>query len=386
MITFKDPKARYNLPDVPRYCVRCTMSNQRPRMRFNEEGVCWACIYAEKKKNEIDWNAREKELEALCDKFRRGDGRHDVVVPSSGGKDSAFTAHQLKVKYGMNPLTVTWSPHLYTDIGWRNFQAHIHEGGLDNMLGTPNGKIHRELTRIAFEQLGEPFQPFAYGQVNFPVQIAAKFNIPLVMYGENGGVEYGGDMENANRPTFDYSVDTKKYYFSGLAPEDLAEYGIRKKDLEFYLPPSNEEIKKKGLEVHFFGYYKKWIPQEHYYYAVENTGFVANEERSEGTYSKYASLDDQIDGFHYYTMFVKFGIGRATSDSAHEIRDGHLTREEGVALVRKYDGEFPKKHFNTFLEYCDITEDHFNEVIDSWRSPHLWEKDGGGWKLKYQVS
>jgi len=138
--------------------------------------------------------------------------------------------------------------------------------------------------------------------------------------------------------------------------------------------------------MHWYSYYHKWTPQEHYYYASEHTGFRANPYgRSEGTYSKYASLDDKTDGFHYYTMFIKFGIGRATSDAAHEIREGHLTREEGARLVRKFDGEFPKKYFKEFLEYCNITEEYFWEVIDSWRSPHLWKKENGEWKLKYQV-
>ena len=127
------------------------------------------------------------------------------------------------------------------------------------------------------------------------------------------------------------------------------------------------------------------MPQENYYYAAEHTGFRANPERSEGTYSKYASLDDQLDGFHYYLAFIKFGIGRATSDTAHEIRDGHLTRDEGVQLVRKYDGEFPKKHFETFLDYCDMTEDYFHDIVDSWRASHLWERVGSEWVLRNRL-
>jgi hypothetical protein len=241
------------------------------------------------------------------------------------------------------------------------------------------------LTKLYFDILGEPFQPFAYGQTNFPMQIALKFKIPLLMYGENGEVEYGGDMKNAFKPTRNYRVDHKKHYFSGIAPEDLINFGIDKKELIPYMAPDPDELDSIGTEIHFLSYYEKWTPQENYYYCVENTGFRANPERSEGTYSKYASLDDKLDGFHYYLSYIKFGIGRATSDSAHEIRDGHLTREEGVNLVRKFDGEFPKRNFKVFLEYCNMTEEHFWEVIDSWRSPHLWEKVNGEWKLKYQV-
>lgn len=381
----KNTQERYNLPDEVRFCKKCTISNQRPRIIFDEEGVCSACRFAEFKKKEIDWRKREEELVALLAKHRRNDGSYDVLVPCSGGKDASYIAHELKHRYGMNPLTVTWAPHLYTEIGWQNLHNMTRVGDLANVLGTPPGKTHKKLTKLAFEILGDPFQPFIYGQTNFPLQIAVRYQIPLIMYGENGEVEYGGDMKNAFNPTRNYKTDHVKHYFSGLAPEDFVKYGISEKDLVPYLAPSNENLEKLGTELHFYGYYKKWIPQENYYYCVENTGFQANPVRSEGTYSKYASLDDKIDGYHYYLSYIKFGLGRCTSDTAHEIRDGHLTREEGVALVKKFDGEFPQKNFNAFLEYCDITEEYFWEVVNSWRSPHLWEKNNGEWKLKYKV-
>ncbi len=385
MIENKNVLKRYHLPAEVKFCRECTVSNQRPRITFDANSVCSACQFAAFKQKNAHWDEREKELLTLLKKFKRKDGGYEVLVPSSGGKDSARIAHELKYKYGMNVLTVTWSPHLYTDIGFKNFQSMIHVGGLDNILGSPNGIIHRKLTRLSFEILGDPFQPFIYGQTNFPLQIAVKHKIPLIMYGENGEVEYGGDMKNAFKPTRDYKADHKKHYFSGLGPEDLISLGLEEKDLMPYMPPAPQELDALNTEIHFYGYYHKWIPQENYYYCVENTGFIPNPVRNEGTYSKYASLDDKIDGFHYYLMFIKFGIGRATSDSAHEIRDGHLTREEGVRLVEKFDGEFPQKYFDVFLKYCGINEDYFYEVIDSWRSPHLWEKVNGQWKLRNAI-
>lgn len=383
----KNTQQRYNLPEKVIYCTKCTISNQRPRISFDENGVCSACNFAEFKENKINWSDREKELITLLDKYRKHDGSYDVLVPCSGGKDAAYIAHELKHKYGMNPLTCTWAPNIYTDIGFQNLQNMIQVGDLANVLGKPAGVTHRKLTKLSFEILGDPFQPFIYGQTNFPLQIAVQHDIPLVMYGENGEVEYGGDMKNAFKPTRDYKSDHKKHYFSGIGPEDLVNYGISEKDIKPYMPPSNDDLDKLGAEIHFYGYYKKWTPQENYYYCVENTGFSANPVRSEGTYSKYASLDDKIDGFHYYLAFIKFGLGRCTSDSAQEIRTNHLTREEGAQLVRKYDGEFPEKHFKTFLEYCDITEEYFHEVVDSWRSSHLWERDDEGkWRLKHNAA
>ena len=151
------------------------------------------------------------------------------------------------------------------------------------------------------------------------------------------------------------------------------------------MPIEESEIVKKNIKVFHLGYFHKWDPQEMYYYASENTGFKANTERTEGTYSKYASIDDKVDCFHYYTMYIKFGVGRASFDAAQEIRNGKITREEGINLVKKYDGEFPKKYFKEFLEYIGIDENLFWKSIDSFRSPHLWEKKGDKWQLKKEL-
>lgn len=382
-------------PKEVKFCTRCVVSNQRPRITFNAEGVCSACEYAYMKHQTIDWEKREKELIALCDKHRSKDGSFDVVVPGSGGKDSAYTAHILKEKYGMHPLCITWAPFEYTDIGWKNFQNFV-KAGFTVLNCFPDGVLHRKLSRVAFELKGDAWEPFGFGQKSFAFHVAVKHGIPLVFYGENGEVEYGGSMQNVDKP-FESVEDWDKLYFKGAGVDVLLKAGVEmgiftkeeaeSKVFEFYKPPKIEEIEKLGAEMHWLSYYRKWVPQENFYYAQKYTGFTANEEgRSEGTYSKYASLDDKQDGFHFYLAFIKFGIGRATSDAAHEIRDGHITREEGVALVRRYDGEFPKKHFEWFLDYLGITEEHFWEVVNQYRAPHLWDKAGDEWKLKYRVS
>jgi len=392
----KERRLDLQLSDIPKevkFCRRCVVSNQRPRIVFNEDGVCSACDYAEYKQNGIDWEKRNKELEQLLDKHRRNDGSYDVVVPCSGGKDSAYIAHELKHKWNMNPLTVTWSPFAYTDVGWRNFRKFI-DSGFDNLLATPNGDLHRKLSKLAFRYLGDAWQPFTYGQMSYAFHIALRFDIKLVFFGENGEAEYGGDVKTINKsgmPLDDWRIN----YFKGAGLDDLAAAGVEeglftekemKNNFHFYRPPSLEDMQKSECEFRWYSYYNKWIPQENYYYCKEHTGFEANPDgRSEGTYSKYASLDDKFDGFHYYLAYIKFGICRATSDAAHEIRDGHITREEGCALVKRYDGEFPQKHFQEFLEYTGITEDDFWEVIDSWREPHLWEKRDNEWHLKHAV-
>ena len=390
-------KLEQQLKDQPKevvYCTRCVVSNQRPRITFDAQGVCSACQYAYRKHHGIDWKKREDELRTLLDRYRSKDGSFDVVVPGSGGKDSAYTAHLLKTKYGMHPLCVTWAPFIYTDIGWKNFQNFV-KAGFTVLNCFPDGVLHRKLARVAFELKGDAWEPFAFGQKAYAFQIALKFGIPLIFYGENGEVEYGGSMQNADKP-FESVTDWEKLYYKGAGVDTLIQAGQEMgiftpeeaKDPSFgmYRPPKIEEVEKLGAQMHWLSYDTKWVPQENFYYAQKHTGFTANEDgRSEGTYSKYASLDDKTDGFHFYLAFMKFGIGRCTSDAAHEIRDGHITREEGVALVKRFDGEFPKKYFPEFLDYLGITEEHFWKVIDSYRAPHLWEKVGGEWKLKYKV-
>lgn len=376
------------------FCKKCVVSNQRPRIGFNPEGVCSACECAYHKHHVINWEKRGAELVALCDKYRSKDGSFDVVVPGSGGKDSAYTAHILKTKYGMHPLVVTWAPFEYTNIGWKNFQDFVRSG-FTVLNCFQNGVLHRKLSRVAFELKGDAWEPFTFGQKAYAFHIAVKFGIPLIFYGENGEVEYGGSMKNADKP-FESTDDWDELYFKGGGVDKLLQAGVEmgiftkeeaeSKAFDLYRPPKKEDVEKLGAQMHWISYYRKWVPQENFYYSQKYTSFTANEEgRSEGTYSKYASLDDKQDGFHFYLAFIKFGIGRATSDAAHEIRDGHITREEGVSLVRRYDGEFPKKYFPWFLDYLGITEKHFWEVIDSWRPAHIWEKVNGEWKLKKQV-
>ena len=411
--------AKYGLPTNVTFCQRCVTSNQKPisaiefqhtaasvkqAIHLDETDICDACRVTEKKAS-IDWQAREEELRALCDKHRSTDGSYDCLVPGSGGKDSFVAAHMLKYKYGMHPLTVTWAPHVYTEWGWRNFQRWIH-AGFDNYLCTPNGRVHRLLTRLAVENLFHPFQAFILGQKSLAPKMAVLHQIPLVFYGENEA-EYGnpmGDADSAIRQWKYFSAPEKSsIHLGGTSIKDLTtDFGLEEVDLDPYLPANPDGLQKLGIEVHYLGYYTKWHPQSCYYYAVEHGGFEASPERTPGTYSKYNSIDDRIDDFHYYTTYIKYGIGRATYDAAQEIRSGDINREEGVALVQRFDGEFPTRFAEEIFAYLSIPEKefpkaskmfeqptidmaYFNNLADSFRSPHLWSYNEGQWSLRHQV-
>lgn len=397
-------KTFYGLPERVIFCQRCVMSNQRPNsaiefkhniktkkttLNIDSKGVCDACKFAEDKEK-IDWKKRKEEFLLLLDKYRKNDGSYDCIVPGSGGKDSGMAAHLLKYKYGMHPLTTTWPPILYTDYGYKNFKNWIEVGGFDNVVFKPNGRVMKLLTKLSIENLLHPFQTFMLGQKNLAPKIALKYGVPLIFYGENEA-EYGNPIADNSTSLRDKSYFTfqklDEIYLGGISLKMLiARFGLDLVDLMAFLPAEADELEKSKIEVRYLGYYIKWTPQESYYYAVEHSGFQARPFRTQGTYSKYNSIDDKIDDLHYYTTFIKFGIGRATYDASQEIRNKHLTREEGQALVKRFDGEFPDRYFNEVMDYLGIEPDHFQKLVDKFRSPHLWTKVGGIWKLRHTVN
>ena len=413
-------ETKYGLPEEVLFCRRCVISNQRPNsvveyehvststkstIRFDEEGVCDACRFAEKKTT-TDWDNRREELIDIAERYRSFDGPYNCLVPGSGGKDSFFQAHKLKYEFGFRPLTITWAPHIYTDWGRRNHDAWL-SAGFDNILVTPNPLIHRFLTRCAVENLFHPFQPFIIGQKALATRIAMKWNIPLIFYGENEA-EYGNPIADADIPLRSVEYANKErgedVYLGGFSVRQLSDdFGIPRHELEFYMPNFRRPSDGPPPEVHYLGYYLQWHPQGAYYYAVENGGFEPSPERTPGTYSKYNSIDDKVDDLHYWTTWIKFGIGRASYDAAQEIRNGEIIREEGVALVQKYDGEWPERFEEELMAYLSVdprldpraqdafanpemTVEYFWNLADKFRSPHLWTRDNGDWVLKHVVS
>ncbi len=400
----KKLETKYGLPGKVIFCKRCVMSNQRPAstaefkhtkdsnkttLRIDEEGVCDACRYAEQKER-INWEQREEELSQLLDRFRKNDGSYDCVVPGSGGKDSVYAAYILKYKYGMHPLTVTWPPILYTEYGYRNFRSWIEIGGFDNMTFNQNGRVMKLLTRLSIENLFHPFQTFILGQKNLAPKIAAKFKIPLIFYGESEA-EYGNPIAETTTALRDksyYAINNlDEVYLGGVSISELIEkHQIPLSDLTAFLPVDYKALEEFPIEVRYLGYYLKWTPQEAYYYAAEHTNFQARPFRTQGSYSKYNSIDDKIDDLHYYTTFIKFGIGRATYDASQETRNKHLTREEALALVKRFDGEFPDRYFNEILDYIGMEPERFTQLCEEFRSPHLWAKVNSVWKLRHTVN
>jgi N-acetyl sugar amidotransferase len=396
-------KTLYGLPKKVVFCKKTLISNQRPNsaiefkhtkkskkktLNIDKNGLSDSWKYSRIKKR-INFKDREKKLLKLLDKFR-GKGKFDCIVPGSGGKDSCYAAHMLKYKYGMNPLTVTWPPILYTSYGLANFKNWLKSGKFENISAKRNENFFKTLTKLSITNLLHPFQTFILGQKNFAPKIAHELNIPLVFYGDNEA-EFGNPISDNQSSLRDKSYFIYKNFkdlrLGGKKIIELMnDFKFKRKDFDCILPLQDKQLENFPLQVHYLGYYLKWVPQEAYYYSVENCGFRPRPFRTQGTYSKYSSIDDKIDDLHYYTTFIKFGIGRATYDVSQEIRNDHLSVEEGKKLIKKYDGEFPDRYFSEVMKYLDIRENDFFKLCDQARSPHLWKKVNGRWYLRHTVN
>ena len=346
------------------------------------DGICEACWFEERKRFQIDWSARKRMLEQLLDKFR-GDGRHyDCIVSGSGGKDSCYIAHTLKYDFGMNPLTVTYSPMLPTKIGMQNFNNWLEIGGFDNLRFTANPKVQSVLSNQAFRNLLHPMQPFKFGIKSFAAKMALKLNIPLVFYGEHYGEVGAAEGVDDEGPSYDpqWYINDGEFLVAGVESTKLiTDDVVKERDLTPYRPLRSSDLEGKELAIHFLGWYLEWDSQANYYYVVDNCGFKPDFQRIDGTYTKYNGIDDKMEWLHFYCRYIKFGFGRCTLDVSDDIRRGYVTREEGQRVAEKFDGEFPAHYFDDCVRYMDIDRDEAIEIIDSFRPSDLWTRNGDFW-------
>lgn len=369
--------------DVVVYCRTCLMPSSRPRIVFDEEGICNACRYAERKKT-FDWSARQYEFLRLIEPYRATDGSWDCVVPWSGGKDSSTIAYRLKFEFGLNPLLVTFSPLIPNQVGAHNREALLSLG-FDNILVRPNQRVARKLARRFFRERGNPKVAWDAGINAVPVKLALKLGIKLVFYAEHGETEYGGRVLHEESGKFRDFTEVIEHQV-GDDPRNWVDADVRLEDINPYLYPDADEVGGAGLRVCYFAYFFKWSMFENYRFIASKLDFRLNANgRTGGTFTSFDSLDDKIDDVYYYLQAIKFGFGRAVRDASRMIQNGHMTRAEGLALARKHDGEFPREYLAESLEYLGLTEEEFREIVDKHRNPEIWSHDGVEWTLRFPL-
>ncbi len=363
-----------------KFCKTCIMPDTRPRIVFNDEGICNACENANLK-NKIDWSKRKKDFDVLINKIKdtNKNNQYDCVVPWSGGKDSTSIALKLKFEHDLNPLLVTFSPLIKNECGIYN-RALMNEKGFDSILINVNENVASKLSKRFFIERGNPKVAWDAGINTAPVTVALNYRIPFIFYAEHGESEYGGLVINEEskkkrdlREVIEHQI--------GDYPENWVSEEISKKDLIPYIYPSEDQLNK--LNIFYFSYFFRWSMLENWHYVKENLpNFQTDPDgRTEGTFTNFDSLDDKIDSMYYYMQYIKFGFGRGTRDACRMIQNNQLTRDEAIVFARKYDHEFPKKHFKTVLKYLDISEFEFEEIVNKHRNNEIWITKNNDWQL-----
>ena len=347
------------------YCTKCLTPETRPRVTFDENGVCNACQWAEIKRTKIDWDERRAKLVEFCDKYRRED-YWDIIVPCSGGKDGSYVNWKMKHEFGMHPLAITFVCQMQNECGRANLRR-FQQSGFDHIQITANPQAYAKVAKKDFIEMGIPKQPFVMGISTSIVRMALALNIPWIMWGEEGEAEYGGSMQLAYKYAIDWEYLTKIYH-EGRKPADyLAEFPAH--DVLWWQLPSKEEFDK--LFMTHWSKFEYWDLQVHRDLAMEKCGYQPNPVADIGTFCNYCQIDDAIHDLHVFLMFCKFGFGRATADCNNEIRSGRMTREEGLEIIKEKDGIFPIELLPQHLDYFEMTEKEFWAVIDRWTNKEV---------------
>lgn len=365
-----------------RYCKSCLYPDTKPQLTFDENGVCDACRWY-KLKEKIDWSQRRKELEKILEKYKSKDGKtYDCIIPVSGGKDSHYQTYLIKEEFGLNPLLVNFHPHDFTEVGRKNIE-NIKKIGVDCIEFSANPITYRKMAQFGLKELGDFQWPEHIGIFAVPVQIAVRYNIPLIIWGENPQMEYGGPDKISSTPFLDREWNEKHggYFLDKVKPQDMTKYGFSLSDMKPYLYPTDEEIRKVGVTGIFLGHFIKWDIFK-ILDLVKEIGFSEESEVKEGTYDSWENLDVKYTVFHDYFKFLKYGFGRATDHASIEIRYGRMTRQEGLELVKQHEGRIPTKYLSEFLRDAELTEEEFYKICDKFTNKKLFKTDKDGNLIK----
>lgn len=364
-----------------KYCKKCVMPDTRPGISFNEEGVCSACLNYENRKN-IDYKKRWEEFKLLCDKYRRMNGAngYDCMIAVSGGKNSHFQVYIMKEVMGMNPLLVTVEDNFpMTRAGMHNLKNISEAFGCDIISMKPNIKAQKVIMRYTFENYGKPTYFIDRYIYTYPLYMALKFNTPLLIYGENVGYEYGGAGAIETYSARDQIYNGVGY---GIPTQELLREGITMKDLNFFEPPTQEQI--ASLDPVYMSYFVEWNSFKNYEIA-KRYGF--HDLTHEWNRTHHVEQMDQVDSraylVHSWLKYPKFGHASATDYCSRMIRYGLLTREEAIKLVKERDHALDPLCVRDFCEFLGYSEKEFWEIIDKQYNIDLFEKNSfNGWTLK----
>jgi len=359
------------------------MPNSRPEQVFNSEGTCDACLSVAKKHNGvIDWQQRSREFEEILSKYRGDGSKYDCIIPVSGGKDSCFQAMTMRDEFKMNPLCVNHIPCDLTEVGWKNL-LFLRDMGFDVIHIAANRKAYQQMVNIGFFELGDCCWPEHIGIFTAPIRVAVQYKIPLVIWGENSQLEYGGPAAKKDNNYLDKNW-LEQFQMLGYRISDVVHHGINLNDIKTLHYPSDEEIKSVGVTGLFLGHFIKWDSKANADLAI-SLGWHRNPGGPvEGAYNDVENLDCKwIGGLHDYMKFLKFGYGRATDQLCIEVRAGRMSRMEAIEKLKITDeGKMPWKYIPDFLAYLGISENEFMNTLDRFTNKKIFKLDEKGRLLK----
>lgn len=363
------------------YCTICVTPTTRPGLTLDDRGVCDACRSAERKRA-ADWVARRRELDAIFARVRRRrDHDYDCIVPVSGGKDSVYQTQIVRRVFDMNPLCVTFRPLSRTRRGEENLQA-LRNLGVDHIDFAPNPDGINMITRLSFEQFGDCSLVDHLAIYNVVPNLAHRFNIPLVIWGENPFMEYGGDESKSGLNQLTTRFVRDHHILKGREVLGWVRDGLTQRQLQSLVPPDEAALDALGYTPIFLGYYIPWDSQ-HNVEVAEQHGFRRREQGPIMGLYDYADLDCMNIVIHHYFKWLKFGFNRITDNASNEIRKGRMTRADAVARVAAGDGvKPPREYIAAFCAQIGIDEAHFWSVAERFRNQDIWKRDASGeWYL-----
>jgi len=362
------------------YCKKCVYpGSSAVKLTFDENGICSGCRVAETKKN-INWNERGAMLKEIMEKYRSQDGsNYDCIIPVSGGKDSYFQTHYITNVLGLKPLLVTYHGNNFLPEGEYNLKRMREVFDVDHLIFRPSEKVLIKLNRLGFKKMGDMNWQNHAGIFTYPVQVAVNYKVPLIIWGEHGYTDLGGMYSMGDFPEM-----TAKYRLEhaqrGFDWDDMigGEEGLKEQDLLWLKYPTNEKLEELGIRGIYLGNYVDWDGNFNYKLMKEQYGWKESQEPFDRTYRMFSNIDDMHEnGIHDYMKFIKFGYGRASDHACKDIRAGHMTRDKGIEMVKKYDSVKPRD-LRRWLEYVGMTEQEFDKIADSFRDPKVWRKNEKG--------
>lgn len=352
------------------------MLSTRPRIEFNAKGICNACQWTEKKKK-INWQKREKEWIRIANDIRSKKNNFDIVVPVSGGKDSCYVAYKLKHKYKLNPLCVTINPPLQTSIGIKNLENFIKKGF--NLVSLdPDPVLMQKINKKALTNYGQPYYGWLTAVLAAVFNFANKIGVDLIMYGEDGEVEYGGETSRENKFLFDNRY-VEKIYLSNQYKSIFKNFKLKSEKFFYELNLSRK------LKFAHYSYFDNWDPYKNYLFAKEKFEMKENKKTNPSTFTNFAQNDQKLYCLHTYLMFLKFGFGRATQDACIEIRRGAMSRDQAISLVNLYDHEFPNIFLKDYLKYYNLDIKQLRAIFEKFANKDVLDKKGNYWIKNFKL-